>query len=82
MLTGLALADLGFLVLAGLGLAAIRLGDRTTAIVCLGSTVLCAANAATALAALWAPAAEQLRLPIGFALGWTHLALDPLSAYF
>lgn len=82
MLTGLALADLGFLVLAGLGLAAIRLGARATAIVCLGSTILCAANAAMALAALWTPAAEQLRLPIGFALGWTVLALDPLSAYF
>jgi formate hydrogenlyase subunit 3/multisubunit Na+/H+ antiporter MnhD subunit len=82
MLTGLALADLGFLLLAGLGLAASRLGNRATAIVCLGSLIVCAINTLIALAALWAPAPELLRLPIGFALGWTWLALDPLSAYF
>lgn len=82
MLTGLALADLGFLLLAGLGLAAGRLGERATAIVCLGSGLLCAVNTILTLAALWAPAPEQLRLPIGYALGWTRLALDPLSAYF
>ncbi len=87
MLTGLALADLGFIVLAILGLAANRLdhrglGDRAVAIVCLGSLVLCAMNVMLSLAALWAAAPEQLRLPIGLPLGWTRLALDPLSAYF